>query len=94
MQANTIFTAIPFAPPDYSLPAQFYGFWDFGRGYNLGVSEPSHTVQSLGIGVRSDLTPWLFSELEGVHRLTTHPQGAATAAEASYAFFARVTMHY
>ena len=51
-------------------------------------------MQSLGIGVRSDVTPWLFTELEGLHRLTTHPQGAATAAEASYAFFARVTMHY
>jgi hemolysin activation/secretion protein len=94
LQANTAFTDVPFAPADYRLPAQFYGFWDFGRGYNLGAAEPSHTVQSLGIGVRSDVTPWLFTELEGVHRLTTHPQGKSAATEASYAFFARVTMHY
>lgn len=94
LQANTAFTDVPFAQADYRLPAQFYGFWDFGRGYNVAPSEPNHTIQSVGIGVRSDVTPWLFAELEGVHRLTTHPEGNTAGTEAAYAFFARVTMHY
>src|SRR5712691_4621317 len=94
LQANTIFTEIPLLNPAYSLPAQFYGFWDFGRGYNLAPADINHTIQSVGLGIRSDLTSWLFLETDGVHRLTTHPQGKSVATEAGYAFFTRVTMHY
>ena len=94
LQANTTFTDIPLLDPGYSLPAQFYGFWDFGRGYSLVKSDTDHTIQSTGIGIRSDVTPWLFVETEGVHRLTTHPQGKSVATEGSYAFFGRVTLHY
>ena len=94
LQVNTGFTELPFLPTDYRLETQFYGFWDYGRGYNLAPGEPDHTIQSLGIGVRSDLTNWLFVELEGVHRLVTHPQGASVSALPGYAFFARVAMHY
>ena len=54
----------------------------------------NHTIQSVGLGIRSDLTSWLFLETEGVHRLTTHPQGKSVATEAAYAFFTRVTVHY
>ncbi len=94
LQANTTFTELPLLNPTYQLPAQFYGFWDFGRGYNLAPSDIDHTIQSVGLGFRSDLTRWLFLETEGVHRLTTHPQGKSVATEAGYAFFARVTAHY
>ncbi|MGC2202357.1 MAG: hypothetical protein WA633_19740, partial [Stellaceae bacterium] len=94
LQLNTGFTQVPLLPPDYRLDTQFYGFWDYGRGYNLAPGEPDHTIQSLGIGVRSDLTNWLFAELEGVHRLTIQPQGAAVSPLPGYAFFARVAVHY
>ena len=94
LQANTSFTELPPLNPAYSLPAQFYGFWDYGRSYNLAPADIDHTIQSVGLGVRSDLTPWLFLETEGVHRLTTHPQGKSVATEAAYAFFTRVTLHY
>jgi hemolysin activation/secretion protein len=94
LQANTTFTDLPLLSPGYALPAQFYGFWDYGRSYNLAPKDIDHTIQSVGIGFRSDLTSWLFLETEGVHRLTTHPQGPTVATEAGYAFFTRVTMHY
>jgi hemolysin activation/secretion protein len=94
LQANTIFTEVPMLNPAYRLPMQFYGFWDYGRGFNLAPSDIDRTIQSVGVGFRSDLTPWLFLEAEGVHRLTTHPQGAAVTKEADYAFFTRVTLHY
>ncbi|MGC2198981.1 MAG: ShlB/FhaC/HecB family hemolysin secretion/activation protein, partial [Stellaceae bacterium] len=35
LQLNTGFTQVPLLPPDYRLDTQFYGFWDYGRGYNL-----------------------------------------------------------
>jgi hemolysin activation/secretion protein len=93
-QQNDKLVHLPFFDPDFELPAQFYQFWDYGRGYNLAPSDQDFTIQSLGLGVRSDLTQWLFVELEGVHRLTTHPQGVSVPVEAEDAFFARVTAHY
>ncbi|HZK90678.1 MAG TPA: POTRA domain-containing protein [Stellaceae bacterium] len=93
-QENDKLEHLPFANPDFVLPAQFYQFYDFGRGYNLAPSDQDFTIQSLGLGVRSDLTDWLFVELEGLHRLITHPQGPSVAVEAEYAFFTRVTVHY
>lgn len=94
LQENDKLEHLPFVNPDFVLPAQFYQFWDYGRGYNLAPSDVDFTVQSLGLGVRSDLTKWLFVELEGVHRLTTHPQGPSVTVEAEDAFFTRVTVHY
>lgn len=98
LQINTGFTNLPLFNPGYRLPAQFYTFWDYGRGYNLAapgqLPDQDFTIQSVGLGVRSDVTPWLFLELEGVHRLTVHPEGTAAAAEGEYAFFTRLTLHY
>lgn len=94
LQANTNFTDVPLLTSSYQLPAQFYAFGDYGRGFNLAPADIDRPVRSVGLGVRSDLTSWLFIEAEGVHRLTVQPQGAAVAKEAGYAFFTRVTVHY
>lgn len=94
LQANTTFTDVPLLTSGYQLPAQFYAFGDYGRGFNLAPAEIDRSVRSVGLGVRSDLTSWLFIEAEGVRRLTVRPQGAAVAPEDSYAFFGRVTVHY
>jgi hemolysin activation/secretion protein len=95
LQFNTVFSDVPLLHPDNRLPVQFYGFWDYGHSYNIPRSgDPDRTIQSVGLGARSDLTRWLFLELEGVRRLTTRPQGAAVAPENDYAFFTRLTLHY
>lgn len=95
VQANTEFSDLPFADPAYRLPMQFYTFWDYGYGFNIPASkEPNHKLESVGLGFRSDVTPWLFLELEGVRRLTTRPQGTAGRRESGYAVFTRVMLHY
>jgi hemolysin activation/secretion protein len=95
LQFNTNLSDLPLLDASYRLPAQFYGFWDYGHSFNIPQSgDVDHTIQSLGLGVRSDLTNWLFLELEGVRRLTTRPQGAGVKPEDSYAFFTRLTLHY
>jgi hemolysin activation/secretion protein len=98
LQANTSFGDLPLLGPEYRLPAQFYFFWDYGRPFNNaptgGQPDLMHTLNSVGLGVRSDLTEWLFAEVEGVHRLTAFPQGAAAQKEHPYVIFTRVTMHY
>lgn len=80
--------------PDHRLDVQFYGFFDYGRAYDLVKGGPDHTINSLGIGARSNLAPWLFVELEGLHRFTTHPIGALARADANYAIFSRIVAHY
>jgi hemolysin activation/secretion protein len=95
MQFNTRFSELPLVNADYQMPVQFYGFWDYGRSFNIAKSgDPDFTIQSLGLGLRSDLTRWLFLELEGVRRLTLRPQGAEVSKENEYAFFTRLTLHY
>ena len=91
---NTGFDGFGWLNPDGRLNVQFYNFYDYGRAYNLVPGQPDHTIDSIGIGARSNLTPWLYAELEGVHRLTTHPAGAAAAAESNYAVFSRVVLQY
>ncbi|MBV9552815.1 MAG: ShlB/FhaC/HecB family hemolysin secretion/activation protein [Alphaproteobacteria bacterium] len=94
LQENVKLVHLPFTPPDLELPAQFYQFFDYGHAFNLGPGDLDFSLRSAGLGVRSDLTSWLFLELEGLHRFTTHPQGLSVAVEAEYAFFTRVTAHY
>lgn len=93
-QQNYIFTDLPYLGDDEGkVPAQFYQFWDFGRSYNLAPGDLNTTIQSVGLGVRTDLFPWASVNLEGVHRLTTHAQAGAPV-DGEYAFFAQVSLHY
>ena len=94
LQVNTGFTDVPILAPDHRLDVQFYGFWDTGFSYNLAPGDLNQNIKSIGIGARSDLTQWLFVELEGVHRLVTQPNGANTNRLSAYAGFARVVLHY
>jgi hemolysin activation/secretion protein len=93
LQANTGFAGIPVLAPDHRLDVQFFGFYDYGRAYNLVPGEANQTLDSVGIGARSDVTPWLFVELAGIHRLTTQPNGANTSQLANYMLFSRVAIH-
>jgi hemolysin activation/secretion protein len=93
LQANTGFPGVPGLAPDRRLDVQFFGFYDFGRAYNLVPGESNQTLQSIGVGARSDVTPWLFVELAGIRRLTTQPNGANTSELADYMLFSRVAIH-
>ena len=94
LQLNTGFTDVPILAPDHRLDVQFYGFYDFGRFYNLGAGEFNQTVDSVGIGARSSLTSWMFVDLAGVRRLTTRPNGANVSKVPDYALFSRVVFQY
>ena len=94
LQLNTGFTDVPILAPDHRLDVQFYGFYDFGRFYNLGAGEFNQTVDSFGIGARSSLTSWMFVDLAGVRRLTTRPNGANVSKVPDYALFSRVVFQY
>jgi len=94
LQLTTSFADLDPLGPDNRLNVQFYNFFDYGRAYDLVPGNPDHTIDSIGLGARSDVTPWMFVELEGVHRLTTHPDGAAATSLAAYAVFSRVVLRY
>jgi hemolysin activation/secretion protein len=94
LQLNTGFTDVPLLALDRRLDVQFYGFYDFGRFYNLAPGELDQTVDSFGIGARSNLTSWLFVDLAGVRRLTTRPNGANVSKVPEYALFSRVVFQY
>jgi hemolysin activation/secretion protein len=94
LQVNVPFTDVPFIGIDHRLDVQFYAFYDYGRSFDLGIGDIDHTIDSIGLGARSDVTSWLFVELEGVHRLTTRPTGSETAKLADYAVFSRVVIRY
>ncbi len=94
LQLNTGFTNVPILAPDHRLDVQFYGFYDFGRFYNLAPGEFNQTVDSAGIGARSNLTSWLFVDLAGVRRLTTRPNGANVSNLPDYMLFSRVVVQY
>jgi hemolysin activation/secretion protein len=94
LQLNTGFTDVPILAPDHRLDVQFYGFYDFGRFYNLAPGTFNQTVDSLGIGARSNLTSWMFVDLAGVRRLTTQPNGGNVSKVPDYALFSRVVFQY
>ena len=94
LQLNTWFTDVPILGADQRLDVQFYGFYDFGRFYNLAPGEFNQTVDSVGIGARSNLTSWLFVDLAGVRRLVTQPNGANVSRLPDYMLFSRVTVQY
>jgi hypothetical protein len=70
----------------------FYAFSDYGRAYNLIPGSVDHSIDSTGIGARSDVTPFMSVELEGMHRLTTHADGAAAPRVADYTVFSRIVL--
>jgi hemolysin activation/secretion protein len=93
-EENYTYTDLPFlGDDDGKVPAQFYQFWDYGRSYNLAAGDQDTTIQSLGLGLRTDLKPWFTVDVEGVHRLTTHAQTGAPV-DGAYGFLTQVSLHY
>jgi len=92
LQLNTGFTNVPFVGLDRRLDVQFYGFYDFGRFYNLAPGVFNQTVDSAGTGARSNLTSWMFVDLAGVRRLVTSGPNGSTLPD--YMLFSRVAFQY
>ena len=85
---------MPLVGLDRRLDVQFYGFYDFGRFYNLAPGAFNQTVDSFGIGARSNLTSWMFVDLAGVRRLVSRPNGANVSKLPEYMLFSRVVFQY
>jgi hemolysin activation/secretion protein len=94
LQLNTGWADLSPFGPNQRLDVQFYSFFDYGHAYNLQPATAGRTIDSVGIGMRSDLAPWLFAEIEGLHRFTTHASGALARPDSRYAIFSRVVLHY
>jgi hemolysin activation/secretion protein len=96
LQFNTSFHNVPIVAEKRRLDVQFYGFFDYGKTWDLGPLAEDEHIASFGIGARSDLTRWMFVELEGVRRLTTNPTGGGPAVNnlSDYAAFSRLVLHY
>ena len=92
LQLNTGFTNVPILAPDHRLDVQFYGFYDFARVYNLAPGLFNQTVDSVGIGARSNLTSWMFVDLAAVRRLVTSGPNGSTLPD--YMLFSRVVFQY
>jgi hemolysin activation/secretion protein len=75
---------------------QFYGFYDWGETWDNQKSDPDHRLQSLGGGVRLNLTRYTEFDVEGVHRFTRYPTGNAPGVSAlpSEAVYWRVLLRY
>ena len=76
LQLNTDF---PVSLAGYStdIQAQFYVFHDWGETWENQSVDPNHRLRSAGLGVRTQFTPNVAAELEGVTRLTRLPQGTS-----------------
>jgi hemolysin activation/secretion protein len=92
LQLNTGFTNVPILAPDHRLDVQFYGFYDFARVYNLAPGVFNQTLDSVGIGARSNLTSWMFVDLAAVRRLVTSGPNGSTLPD--YMLFSRVVFQY
>ena len=92
LQLNTGFTNVPILAPDHRLDVQFYGFYDFARVYNLAPGVFNQTLNSVGIGARSNLTSWMFVDLAAVRRLVTSEPNGSTLPD--YMLFSRVVFQY
>ncbi len=59
----------------FDLAFQYYSFFDIGQTWDLAPGDPSHHLESVGVGVRLQVTENVALQLEGVHRFTLRPDG-------------------
>jgi len=75
LQLNTSFTQVLFGA-ERTFGAQFYAFHDFGQTWENQNQDANRRLRSFGGGVRTQITPNLALEVEGVSRATRRPQSA------------------
>ena len=70
---------------------QVYAFYDFGVVWNTDSNTPSQeSLASAGIGVRTNLTDWLFADFEVAQPLTRELENRADNRDSERYFF-RIT---
>ncbi len=95
-QLTTPLPPIPGWGPGWRVNPQavFYGFFDWGETWQQQRTDASHTLRSLGGGVRLTLGDHAEIDLEGVSRLTRTPEGAQNPRLKSSAFFWQIIAHF
>ena len=67
---------------------QFYAFYDFGVVWNTDSNTPSEeSLASAGIGVRTNLTDWLFADFEVAQPLTRELENRSDNRDSERYFF-------
>jgi hemolysin activation/secretion protein len=93
LEANTTINATRFGWFD-DIRAQYYFFYDTGHVWSDVPGEAQNNLESIGVGVRADLTSFFSMELEGVQRFTRRPGGENVNPESPYAVFVRATSRF
>jgi hemolysin activation/secretion protein len=91
LQLTTGFNATVFGKPLQFQPA-FYLFYDWGETWENQSSDPNERLQSWGGGVRIPIDDRVEVQLEGVHRLTTQPNGSGSPRLNADAIFWRLVL--
>ena len=77
--------------PDEStgISLQYYGFFDGGQTWSTS-GDTDHSIESVGLGVRTQLTSNVSLQVEEAERLTRRPTGSDTDREPRHAVFFRL----
>ncbi len=79
----------------FNLGFEYYTFFDVGQAWDLAPGDPSHHVESVGLGLRLKVTENVSVELEGDERFTRRPNGGDTVSrETEQAGFFRLVARY
>lgn len=76
------------------LDPMLYAFADLARTFENRDSDPDRPVASLGLGARVGIAETAELQVEGVHRLTLRPNGAATDPLSRTALYWRVLVRF
>ncbi len=75
--------------PWFQPKAEIYTFYDSGQSFEVRAADATHSLQSVGLGIRffPTGTPAWEIDLEGVKRLQLYPQGRDVSALKGEAFY-------
>ncbi len=79
----------------FNVGVQYYTFYDIGQTWDLAPGDPSHHVESAGVGLRLSITDNISAQLEGVERFTRRPNGGTQVSrERAQTLFFRIVARY
>ena len=93
LQLNDSFTTRLFKQ-ELNIGTQYYTFYDTGQTWSNAQGDPHQHIESMGLGVRANLTQSLSAQLEGVDRFTRRPTAVSGSLENQLAAYFRVTARF